>query len=1029
MATNMTPTTPAEHRDTSKDSTSKPLVQQLETPQNVSRRSNLGQRSRRPGRGGGRSSSLSPYGARVSNDLASAQSNKKPERIISQRLMGMEEDPPTVSSTPATPIPSQPQQPEIPQAELEAITELIGNNVTNQVAKLFSTLKIDLVNMIQSGEQKINARLTDVEALFEEGMETPSRLHMSPTTTKSETDFFVEKEDEGDDSSNPPAGNLSQNSTEQDDEGGDSHDGNGEKDDSSLSSQEHTQQPTPGGPPGGDGPPDDGGGDPDTGKKKKKKKKKKEDRRGSLLLDTHGDEDMVVHSIEEGAGSPSRKRRNPTLQTLRDYAKRVFDDSTMDQPIGENFSDEVYDLTTEQVERPVSLTELNSASELYFTNHGVRIAQDYSLKLGGNPLPTTADTGARIRLKYASSGTSKGGSSLSQDSRFRHRALIGALRDNDRETELKRLGDEISSDMEGKLYEPLKAVTSLTNAYNDDQLCLAKAILIVLKEIKELDDANPKPSLTGLGQVIKDVKELIQHTPMSYIPTSHVRLSKADMVLNIWYIGYEAGVIVQSLNNTTLCSKYLSAVSAFRSLSDPSFDVSIEDGASRIVAIVRGLIQQLERVLDSPRESRELTELAKLKTFYTVLRNLGPTNNAAINRVRDAIHDALLVNGKEIPEIVYGPNIDGLPPTQTVNFNGTNYEVYNHTYIVAMPPVVISPSVTLRTFDDCLIYVNQLEVSRDWCATSSSTMTPVKDIVESAGLSAHYTSDARQTTSSRGRKTGNKSPGRNRTTITSTYNGPPKDKPAVDKFNSAKGIMLKKDAAGKPELSRQAAMSKLKSLNGSEQGAELKKLTGIAWESNGSYNLTKAKGLSDAAFRDKKLTPHTIAVFWLATKSYPKSMKKTAEQLHANMAKTSTPTDGPAESSSDEQKETSKPTATSQSTDNPKVDSDSASSSEQNGSFRVVRVKGASDALLVDGKMYTEGQLKTMLDSPVRSKRHSRRRSRGNHRKETPEPVSSGDSGSSDDSNGSRSSRSSGRSSHSGRSSRRSRYGRDDSGH
>ena len=167
MATNMTPTTPAEHRDTSKDSTSKPLVQQLETPQNVSRRSNLGQRSRRPGRGGGRSSSFSPYGARVSNDLASAQSNKKPERIISQRLMGMEENPPTVSSTPATPIPSQPQQPEIPQAELEAITELIGNNVTNQVAKLFSTLKIDLVNMIQSGEQKSNARLTDVEALFE----------------------------------------------------------------------------------------------------------------------------------------------------------------------------------------------------------------------------------------------------------------------------------------------------------------------------------------------------------------------------------------------------------------------------------------------------------------------------------------------------------------------------------------------------------------------------------------------------------------------------------------------------------------------------------------------------------------------------------------------------------------------------------------------------------------------------------------------------------------------------------------------
>ena len=1021
MATNMTPTTAAEHRDTSKDSPSTPLVQQHKSPPNVSKRS----WGRGPGRGGGRSSNLSLHGQRVSDDLASAQSDEKPGRIISQHLMGMEKNPPTVSSTPATPIPSQPQQPEIPQAQLEAM-ESIGNNITDQVAKLFSTLESKLVNMIQSSEKNTHARLTDVEALFEEGMETPSRLHTSPTTTKSETDLFVEKEDEGDDSSNPPAGNLSQNSTEQGDEGEDSHDDNEEKDDSSLSSQEQTQQPNPGGPPGGDGPPDDGGGDPDKGKRKKKKKKK--DRRGSLLLDTHGERDLVIYSIDEGAGSPSRKRRNPTNQSLKDFAASVYGESTTDQPIGENFFDKIYDLATEQVEQPVSLTELYSTSELFFINHGVRIAPGYSLMVGDKPLPTAADTGARIRLKYVT-GTFKGGSS-SSDSRFQHRALIGALRNDDRENELKRLGDEISSDMKGKLYEPLKAVTSLANAYNDDQSCLAKAILIVLKEIKELDDANPKPSLTGLGQVIKDVKELVQHTPMSYIPTSHVRLSKADMVLNIWYIGYEAGVIVQSLNNTTLCSKYLSAVSAFRSLSDPSFDVSIEDGASRIVAIVRGLIQQLERVLDSPRESRELTELAKLKTFYTVLRNLGPTNNAAINRVRDAIHDALLVNGKEISEIVYGPNIDGLPPTKTVNFNGTNYEVYNQAYIVAMPPVVISPSVALRTFDECLTYVNQLEVSRDWCATSSSTMTPVKDIVESAGYTANFTTDARQKKPSRGTKTGNKSPGRNRTTITSTYNGPPKDKPAVDKFNSAKGIMLKKDASGKPELSRQAAMTKLKSLNGSEQGAELKKQTGIAWESNGSYNLTKAKGLSDAAFRDKKLTPHTIAVFWLATKSYPKSMKKTAEQLHANVAKTSKPTDGPAESSSDEQKETPKPTATSRSTDNPKVDSDSASSSEQNGSFRVVRVKGASDALLVDGKMYTEGQLKTMLESPVRySKRHSRRRSRGNHRKEIPEPVTSGDSNSSDDSNGSRSSRSSGRSSHSGRSSRRSRYDRDDSGH
>ena len=94
----------------------------------------------------------------------------------------------------------------------------------------------------------------------------------------------------------------------------------------------------------------------------------------------------------------------------------------------------------------------------------------------------------------------------------------------------------------------------------------------------------------------------------------------------------------------------------------------------------------------------------------------------------------------------------------------------------------------------------------------------------------------------------------------------------------------------------------------------------------------------------------------------------------------------------------------------------SVSSSEQNDKFRVVRVKGATDAFLVDVKMCTEGQLKTIPESSDRySKRRSHRRGRGNNRKESPDAV---DSGSSDDSSGTRSSRSSGRSSCSGRSSR-----------
>ena len=68
-------------------------------------------------------------------------------------------------------------------------------------------------------------------------------------------------------------------------------------------------------------------------------------------------------------------------------------------------------------------------------------------------------------------------------------------------------------------------------------------------------------------------------------------------------------------------------------------------------------------------------------------------------------------------------------------------------------------------------------------------------------------------------------------------------------------------------------MQELKSLNGSDQGLELKKVTGITWESNVSYNLTNAKELTDTLSRDNKLKPHTI-LYWLATKSYPIELKK-----------------------------------------------------------------------------------------------------------------------------------------------------------
>ena len=157
-------------------------------------------------------------------------------------------------------------------------------------------------------------------------------------------------------------------------------------------------------------------------------------------------------------------------------------------------------------------------------------------------------------------------------------------------------------------------------------------------------------------------------------------------------------------------------------------------------------------------------------------------------------------------------------------------------------------------------------------------------------------------------------------------------------------------------------------------------------------------------------------------------MKKKVEKLHVNATKASTKkgSDSPSDDKKTSESDTASipPTTTSQSTDTPKVDSGEPHLDE-NEDFRIIRVDGASDALLVDGKMYTQKQLTSVLSGPLpRRDHHNRRRSR---RKENEDPPGSGSSA---DSNGTDSSHSSGRSSRIGRGRRSRNRRRDDrSGH
>ena len=364
--------------------------------------------------------------------------------------------------------------------------------------------------------------------------------------------------------------------------------------------------------------------------------------------------------------------------------------------------------------------------------------------------------------------------------------------------------------------------------------------------------------------------------------------------------------------------------------------------------------------------------------------------------------------------------------TETVNYNGVDYEVYKFAHIVAMPPVHISSSVILRTFSEYLVYVNSLETTKDW-TVESTDMTPVNDIVKGAGssLKANFTKNGKQ--KSRGKTTGNGSSSR-KTAVSPTRDKPPQDTAALKIFNSAKSVLTQRNGSGEPKMTPTQARSELKALNGTDEGKKLTKMTGMSWETNGSYNLRSATGISPQAPDFKKLKPHTVAVYWLATKSYPPDVKKKVEKLHVNATKASTKKG--SDSSSDDKKTSGSDTASistttqPQSTKTPKVDSGEPPLDE-NDHFRIVRVDGASDALLVDGKMYTQKQLTSVLSGPLpRRDHHKRRRSR---REENEDPAGSGSSA---DSNGTDSSHSSGRSSRTGRGRRSRTRRRDDrSGH
>ena len=89
------------------------------------------------------------------------------------------------------------------------------------------------------------------------------------------------------------------------------------------------------------------------------------------------------------------------------------------------------------------------------------------------------------------------------------------MNDEEKKGALLEQGEEIAESMKDQSYTPPGVLKALVDAYNDDQAAIANALFAILRQVKDLDDENPKPSLTGLGQVLNEVEALVNSTMMT----------------------------------------------------------------------------------------------------------------------------------------------------------------------------------------------------------------------------------------------------------------------------------------------------------------------------------------------------------------------------------------------------------------------------------------------------------------------------------------------------------------------------------
>ena len=393
------------------------------------------------------------------------------------------------------------------------------------------------------------------------------------------------------------------------------------------------------------------------------------------------------------------------------------------------------------------------------------------------------------------------------------------------------------------------AVTDLVQTFYNLQKKLAKTCLYVAHELKNLNINEPNPRFNGIDELKKRLQIILESNQDAYEAQQGTNNTLLDLKLGNIYPGKES---LQAMQMNTMIpvqgGQDQGSPPLLIGLGEYKNILNIDMGAERFVRVFK----EASSKLINPDDGLTPMPLKQMKLLHSMLHqvNLGGTN-IYITKILDAMSDAIHIKSadgeqKLLPDVLVTNRGNSHNLTKTLTHDGVQYTVYDSFQVVA-PNFVMYEGKPMQHVCDWVQVIFEMTETKCW-STSEKSQT--------------------SSTGEAGSQQNNPTVVHNNVEM-SEPNGEPK---VCEKYRMVVDLITGDDS--KP---RRWAIRRLSQLR-PQQRRTLTELTGLKFikAENGKYYYDKSNShsLSKDDAISSNLSAQTIAAYWLATKSYPKSISR-----------------------------------------------------------------------------------------------------------------------------------------------------------